>query len=365
MPVQVKNNAATTLTSAVSASDTTLFVADGAVFPEPTGSDYFYVTIVSALNTNEIVRVTARTGNQLTVERGAENTNAISFTAGARVELRLTAQTLMDVLSGGSTISALYATLVNTTNLEVTNLKAKDGTIAGSIADVTGVVTLGAVDINSGFIDGVAFGSSTPGAVTATTLIANTSLSLASGSTVTSILDEDNMVSDSDTALATQQSIKAYVDNLTSGVVTLTGLQTLTNKTLTAPAINTADINGGTIDGATINDSAIGGTTPAAGTFTTAEADHYRLGNVTTGASGATLTAGQFFISTAATQTVTLPASPSAGDTVYIGVRDFTDTVVGRNGEPIMSTAEDMTIDVANVTLTFTYVNGTIGWRVY
>jgi hypothetical protein len=39
--------------------------------------------------------------------------------------------------------------------------------------------------------------------------------------------------------------------------------------------------------------------------------------------------------------------------------------VVGRNGEPIMSTAEDMTIDVANVTLTFTYVNGTIGWRVY
>ena len=134
------------------------------------------------------------------------------------------------------------------------------------------------------------------------------------------------------------------------------------NAGLTA---NTADINGGTVDGATINDSAIGGTTPAAGTFTTAEADHYRLGNVTTGASGATLTAGQFFISTAATQTVTLPASPSAGDTVYIGVQDFTDTVVGRNGEPIMSTAEDMTIDVANVTLTLTYVNGTIGWRVY
>ena len=37
-------------------------------------------------------------------------------------------------------------------------------------------------------------------------------ISLASGSTVTSILDEDNMASDSATALATQQSIKAYVD---------------------------------------------------------------------------------------------------------------------------------------------------------
>lgn len=37
-------------------------------------------------------------------------------------------------------------------------------------------------------------------------------ISLASGSTVTSILDEDDMSSDSATALATQQSIKAYVD---------------------------------------------------------------------------------------------------------------------------------------------------------
>ena len=38
------------------------------------------------------------------------------------------------------------------------------------------------------------------------------SLTLASGATVTSILDEDGFGSNSDTALATQQSIKAYVD---------------------------------------------------------------------------------------------------------------------------------------------------------
>lgn len=103
--------------------------------------------------------------------------------------------------------------------------------------------------------------------------------------TVTDILDEDNMASDSATALATQQSIKAYVDTqltaedldfqgdsggalsvdldsqtftiaggtgidtsgsgqtLTVGidgtVATLTGTQTLTNKTLTSPVLNT------------------------------------------------------------------------------------------------------------------------------
>lgn len=47
---------------------------------------------------------------------------------------------------------------------------------------------------------------------------------------------------------------------------------TLTNKTLTSPDINAADIDGGTIDGAAINDSAIGGTTPAAGAFTSLNA---------------------------------------------------------------------------------------------
>ena len=122
--------------------------------------------------------------------------------------------------------------------------------------------------------------------------------------TVTNILDEDNMASDSATALVTQQSVKAYVDSqvtaqdldLTDGttsisidldsealsvlggtgvtstasgngvtlaidstVATLTGSQTLTNKTLTSP-----DIDGGTIDNAII-----GGTTAAAGSFTT------------------------------------------------------------------------------------------------
>ena len=118
------------------------------------------------------------------------------------------------------------------------------------------------------------------------------SLVLTSGSTVTTILDEDDLVSNSATALVTQQSVKAYIDaqvtaqdldivgdtgtdsidldsetitftggtgitsvvttgvvthNIDSTVATLTGTQTLTNKTITSP-----DINGGTIDEADI-----------------------------------------------------------------------------------------------------------------
>ena len=52
-----------------------------------------------------------------------------------------------------------------------------------------------------------------------------------------------------------------------STVTTLTGSQTLTNKTLTSPTINT-----GTISGGTLNNCIIGGTTTAAGSFTTVTA---------------------------------------------------------------------------------------------
>jgi len=90
---------------------------------------------------------------------------------------------------------------------------------SGTIADLGTVTT---VDINGGTIDGAAIGSgtvngviiggSTPAAGTFTNLTASTDLTLASGATVTAILDEDDMTSNSATALITQQSAKAYVD---------------------------------------------------------------------------------------------------------------------------------------------------------
>ena len=121
--------------------------------------------------------------------------------------------------------------------------------------------------------------------------------------TITDILDEDNMASDSATALATQQSIKAYVDSqvtaqdldfqadsggalsidldsesltftggtgidtsgsgnavtfaIDSTVATLTGTQTLTNKTLTTPTIASI-VNTGTLTLPTSTDTLVG-----------------------------------------------------------------------------------------------------------
>jgi len=80
-------------------------------------------------------------------------------------------------------------------------------------------------------------------------------------------------------------------------------------------------------------------------------------------ATGVTASAGEHVHVTAATQTITLPASPSAGERVAISVGNFTDTVVGRNSLNIMGLAEDFTIDVANMGLTFIYTDASNGWR--
>jgi hypothetical protein len=64
----------------------------------------------------------------------------------------------------------------------------------------------------------------------------------------------------------------------------------------------------------------------------------------------------------AATQTITLPASPSLGQRVLITVGDFVDTVVGRNGSNIMSLAEDLTMDTAYLSIQFIYTDSTRGW---
>jgi hypothetical protein len=82
-----------------------------------------------------------------------------------------------DVVTAVDFIPEIATTTVDTTNIEVTNIKAKDGTSAGSIADSTGVVTLASsvlttTDINGGTIDGAVIGGASAAAGSFTTLTA-------------------------------------------------------------------------------------------------------------------------------------------------------------------------------------------------
>ena len=72
----------------------------------------------------------------------------------------------------------------------------------------------------------------------------------------------------------------------------------------------------------------------------------------------------EFVSVTSAGLTMTLPASPAAGNEVAIQVGAFTNTIIGRNSQNIMGLAEDMTIDVENRTVNLVFTDATRGWRV-
>ena len=207
----------------------------------------------------------------------------------------------------------------------------------------------------------------------------------------------------------------------TAGTVTETGTQTLTNKTLTAPKIGTSilDTNGNelfllTATGSAVNEityaNAASGNNPtftASGetnvgvsilpkgsgkvtidnlTFPAADGSANQI--LTTNGSGQlsfvdnsggtswqaiktgnyTASAGEgvFANTTAGAFTVTLPASPSLGDEVsivdYAGTFDTNNLTVGRNSQPIMGTAADLTVSIERAGLTLAYVDSTQGW---
>jgi len=91
------NNATSTLQGSISDSDTLASIAgaDAALFPEPTGDQFFLVTLENRLTGDiEIVKCTDRNVADLTIERGEEGTTPVAFPAGTIVSVRTTAELL-------------------------------------------------------------------------------------------------------------------------------------------------------------------------------------------------------------------------------------------------------------------------------
>ena len=95
------------------------------------------------------------------------------------------------------------------------------------------------------------------------TLSAGT-LTIGTGATVSTVLDEDNMASNSATALVTQQSVKAYVDGQT------TPTNSVTTAMIQDNAITTAKIAADAVTQAKIADDAVGADQLAANAVVTA-----------------------------------------------------------------------------------------------
>ena len=233
-----------------------------------------------------------------------------------------------------------------------------------------------------------------------------TSLALATGATVTGIADEDDMTSNSATLLATQQSIKAYVDTQitaedldfsaddstvlsidldsetlhfaggtgistsvsnntvthaidTGTVVTLTDSQTLTNKVLTSPTINAATMTGNvTVDNLIFNDTDI--TTASNGNLTlnpggTGTIELHAATNIT-GNVDVTGTLTTDDITTAGTQTITGTLIVDA-----VTIKDNKITTNASNAVLEIAANSSGTIDVQNAMTTLGQtVTGTV-----
>lgn len=102
MAIKFSNDASTKLLSPMATASTsfTVTLGDGDLkFPSITGEDYFPCTLVKSDGSFEIVKVTARVGDTFTCERAQEGTTAKTFEISDRVELRLTAASLEQLLN--------------------------------------------------------------------------------------------------------------------------------------------------------------------------------------------------------------------------------------------------------------------------
>ena len=245
------------------------------------------------IDNTAIGATTASTGNFSTLSIGG---TAITSTA-----------TELNIVDGGTTATSTTLAdadrvVVNDAGVMVqvalTDFETYFESALDTLPNVTTVGALNAGSITSGF------GAIDNGSSAITTLGTITYGSLSDGTiTITAFVDEDDMVSNSATLVPTQQSVKAYVDSqvtaqdldfqgdsggalsidldsetftiaggtgidttgatntltvaIDSTVTTLTGTQTLTNKTLTAPVISTIS-NTGTLTLPTSTDTLVG-----------------------------------------------------------------------------------------------------------
>lgn len=92
MALKLSNNASTILAADIDDTVTTvpIWTADAGLFPTLSEGDWFPITVYDQDGNMEIMKVTARVGGDLTVERGQEGTTAKSFSANDRVDIRVT-----------------------------------------------------------------------------------------------------------------------------------------------------------------------------------------------------------------------------------------------------------------------------------
>lgn len=143
MGIKIANNVQGVLASAITSGQTTgitLTTGHGSRFPALGVGDYFYATLASQDGDEEIVKVTARSSDELTMERGAESTTPTQFQSGASLEMRVTAGSLQDAAQyygnlGATAGLAALQSQVDTLDTTLTTALDAEITLRASLTD--------------------------------------------------------------------------------------------------------------------------------------------------------------------------------------------------------------------------------------
>jgi hypothetical protein len=120
MPLLFADAATSTLTTSITTSSTSLVVESVASFPQGMGvTDFFIAIIANSENTvRETIRVTAinYTTKTLTVTRGYDNSTALAWPLGSKIEIRAGSALFKELVTFSTVVGALGYTPYNSTN---------------------------------------------------------------------------------------------------------------------------------------------------------------------------------------------------------------------------------------------------------
>jgi len=146
MSIVLKNNASDFLAATIDSSQTSITLQSGASFPVLSPDQHFYGTIESTEGTREIVKVTARAGNNLTVVRGQDGTAAASFPQGSRFEARINVASVEDYVKQNAEFADFNQEGVDVVTRSIQNrlqdrVSVKDfGAVGDGVADDTAAI---------------------------------------------------------------------------------------------------------------------------------------------------------------------------------------------------------------------------------
>jgi hypothetical protein len=226
------NNAEATVSTSINTTATTLILASGkgALFPTPTAGTSFKLTHINATNhPDEIVDVTARSGDTLTIVRGREGTSPVNWVAGDQVASLITAEELGAMLQDGTPFvlksGDTMTGLLNLSGAPTAALHAATKLYTDTQDDLklnlTGGVITGQVDINAVAVLNVTPTAGNRGNLIPNTLWVDNGYVSKTGDTMTGPLYLNAAggesftppVNDSTTKLCTTAFVKRAIDN--------------------------------------------------------------------------------------------------------------------------------------------------------